>query len=707
MSLAPYVLETRSNPITNYTQAFSLPPSQVWDGNDGAWSTFVIRVGNPPQYFRITPSTVGAESWVPIPDSCDRGVSWCGNARGVMPFNAGTSGPASGSPDDWNFGSATAPSNGGAANPLLAQGFVSNVSTTWAGKGNHQINVEAYLNSTATGQYGIDSVGIGADAAAGLTLDGIVVAGVPTLPFYLGKLGMRPSNTSGPDGNTPSFMTQLRSENKIPSLSYGYSAGALYKQQPVLGSLTFGGYDASRFIPNNMTFGIDKSANLNIPIQMISANQTLSKNTTLMANNITAVIDTTTPHTWLPLSVCQAFEKAFGLKWDDNTKLYLVNDTVHQQLLNQNPQITFQFGFFPSQTVNISLPYAAFDLQASKPFYDNGTNYFPIRRATTPNQYTLGRAFFQEAYLIADYDAGNFSVLQATSPPPPNSNIITINHNPSAPSIQGTSATPDKSTISHGAIAGIAIGASVALISIFVLLFLWYRRYRNKCRQEHARNNARSPKQLSMTFSSSTGRSGHMIDEKYDIKGSHGSSESSNSRSNTSNRNRDRDRGHHWDNDRDPRLQRSHSGLSPGGAAETTLIGSPTTYANGHSPVDGRIELDSPLKEGLSREYSLSKPLPRPPQELGGSEAARELYQRGSTSTAPGKGEKGWRDGYRSGSGARGSQDLDGPGSHVGHLGHMSSRRGSRRSQDTQGSGGLSTEEAQKKRIRHIYEMMA
>lgn len=37
-------------------QAFSFTPSQNWDGNDGAWSTFVIRVGSPSLYFRVLPS---------------------------------------------------------------------------------------------------------------------------------------------------------------------------------------------------------------------------------------------------------------------------------------------------------------------------------------------------------------------------------------------------------------------------------------------------------------------------------------------------------------------------------------------------------------------------------------------------------------------------------------------------------------------------
>lgn len=69
-------------------QAFSFTPSQNWDGNDGAWSTFVIRVGTPSQYFRVLPSLSSPLTYLPLPLNCSRGVSNCGNARGVEPFQS-------------------------------------------------------------------------------------------------------------------------------------------------------------------------------------------------------------------------------------------------------------------------------------------------------------------------------------------------------------------------------------------------------------------------------------------------------------------------------------------------------------------------------------------------------------------------------------------------------------------------------------------
>jgi len=84
---------------------------------------------------------------------------------------------------------------------------------------------------------------------------------------------------------------------------------------------------------------------------------------------------------------------------------------MHTSLLSMNPNITFTLANTGGQTLDIVLPYSAFDLTASFPVLANGTNstnYFPIRRADNDTQYTLGRVFLQEAYV-------SFTPLRATS----------------------------------------------------------------------------------------------------------------------------------------------------------------------------------------------------------------------------------------------------------------------------------------------------
>lgn len=219
-------------------------------------------------------------------------------------------------------------------------------------------------------------------------------------------------------------------EPHIVSLAFIYLPVFLPLKPPlglkkVLGSLTLGGYDQSRFKPNNFSFTFaDQSARaLIVGVQSIMAINTLQAVTSLTstATSHFSYIDSTVSHLWLPRAVCDAFEQAFGLTYDSHTDLYLVNDTIHAQLQSLNPTITFKLGDTTAETgqnIDITLPYAAFDLQASKPYYQNATNYFPIRRGANDTQYVLGRTFLQEAYLIVDYERSNFTVAQTVFPDP-------------------------------------------------------------------------------------------------------------------------------------------------------------------------------------------------------------------------------------------------------------------------------------------------
>jgi hypothetical protein len=76
-------------------QPFSFSPSANWEGNDGTWSTFIIRVGTPPQTFRVLISTAGQETWVPLaPQAClPTDPANCGDLRGAQTFqNAASAG---------------------------------------------------------------------------------------------------------------------------------------------------------------------------------------------------------------------------------------------------------------------------------------------------------------------------------------------------------------------------------------------------------------------------------------------------------------------------------------------------------------------------------------------------------------------------------------------------------------------------------------
>lgn len=172
----------------------------------------------------------------------------------------------------------------------------------------------------------------------------------------------------------------------------------------VFGSLTFGGYDSSRLVPNNVTFdrAPDVSRDLVVGLQSITSTAGNGSRHSLLPNPIWTFIDSTLPFIYLPLESCQAFENAFGLTYNDTARLYIVDDSLHQSLTTSNPNITFQLGnsLTGGPTVDIVLPYASFDLLASPPrVVGNATKYFPLKRAANDTQYTLGRTFLQEAYV--------------------------------------------------------------------------------------------------------------------------------------------------------------------------------------------------------------------------------------------------------------------------------------------------------------------
>ena len=165
--------------------------------------------------------------------------------------------------------------------------------------------------------------------------------------------------------------------------------------------MTLGGYDASRFIPNNIPFTLapDAQRDLVVGLQSIVATYGNGSSQPLLPASILTFIDSTLPYIYLPAAACQAFESEFGLVWNSTYNLYFLDETLHQKLINSNLNFTFTIGNDQSSkpTVDIVLPYASFDQLMGPPILANNTPYFPIRRAANDTQYTLGRTFLQEA----------------------------------------------------------------------------------------------------------------------------------------------------------------------------------------------------------------------------------------------------------------------------------------------------------------------
>ena len=165
------------------------------------------------------------------------------------------------------------------------------------------------------------------------------------------------------------------------------------------GQLIFSGYDTSRFTENPVDFTMAEDITRDLVVSLQSISYSGSNSAVLLSESIHTYIDSTDPNLWLPKEACDAFEKAFGLTLDPASGLYLVNDTHRQTLLSTNAQVTFRLSDVKSggDTVSVVLPYSAFDLTAGPPLVDKSSHYFPLKRANSTTQYTLGRVFLQEA----------------------------------------------------------------------------------------------------------------------------------------------------------------------------------------------------------------------------------------------------------------------------------------------------------------------
>jgi hypothetical protein len=304
--------------------------------------------------------------------------------------------------------------------------------------------------------------------------------------FYVGSLGLFPSPTNLSDLNEPipSLLGSLRQHNLIPSLSWGYLAGAHYYSFPFSGlaSLTFGGYDLSRLrIDSKLTLagGSDPFRPFLLGIESITTG-----GTSLLDKPIIAALDSLVSQLWLPKSACHAFEAAFGLTWNETYQLYLLNDTQHSALAKKNASVTFTLSTGTSdskQRLNITLPYAAFDLKASPPLAGDQTYfYFPLKQAANETQFTLGRTIMQEIYMLADYEHGQITLYQAVYPESTvPSDIVRICPENSTTCINPTRGHGIQShKLPAGATAGIVVGA--VLLLLLIGAGIWYKCWRKK-----------------------------------------------------------------------------------------------------------------------------------------------------------------------------------------------------------------------------------
>ena len=411
----------------------------IRDGNDGPWSTFGMEVGTPPQNLRLLPSTSSNAVWPVIPQGCtSEDPSNCANLRGSL--------------------------------------YASNVSSTWSNIGIYGLGLpnEWPLGYSANASFGYDNLTIGRPGDGSPAVDHQVIEGFAAKDFFVGTFGLSPHAVNLTDINDPrpSLLSALAAQNKIRSSSWAYTAGAYNRKPTSFGSLTLGGYDATRFVPNNLTFPFSPDTTRDLVVGVQSITSDLSA-TPLLSGGVYAFVDSLVPHIWLPVEVCQAFEIDFGLSYNKTAERYIVNDNLHETLMARNPNVTFRLGpaAVGGASIDIVMPYASFDLSAAPSFPSDTPRTFPLRQAVNDSQITLGRAFLQDSYIIADYERSNFSISQVIHSNAFQTQTLVSIRRPVE--VMTPTPSPQHEALSKEAIGGISVAA--ALLSVSMLsAFVWY-----------------------------------------------------------------------------------------------------------------------------------------------------------------------------------------------------------------------------------------
>jgi hypothetical protein len=184
----------------------SVAPDQNWEGIDGSWNTFSLRVGTAYQPVHVLVSTASQQTWAVAKYACMR--SETDPATNITTENED---PACRDARGWTFDS--------------------NASSTWDYNGFYQLWIEQNLDLAGNGQYGWDTVGLGLPGEEGPTLTNTTVGTIISSDFWLGHFGVnpKPTNFTNFTNPSPSYMSLLFEQRQIPSVSFGYTAGAQYR----------------------------------------------------------------------------------------------------------------------------------------------------------------------------------------------------------------------------------------------------------------------------------------------------------------------------------------------------------------------------------------------------------------------------------------------------------------------------------------------
>jgi len=101
-------------------------------------------------------------------------------------------------------------------------------SNSWQPEGDFELGLDSQLGFTGDGNYGLDILEFG---STGVSLNNSIIGSINTTDYWLGYLGLGaiPGNFTTTDIPSPIFAL-VDNASVIPSHSYGFTAGAVYRK---------------------------------------------------------------------------------------------------------------------------------------------------------------------------------------------------------------------------------------------------------------------------------------------------------------------------------------------------------------------------------------------------------------------------------------------------------------------------------------------
>jgi hypothetical protein len=249
------------------------------------------------------------------------------------------------------------------------------------------------------------------------------------------------------------------------SIAPPYNVQILTEQANIPGSLIFGGFDSSRLDPNTMlSFPMNRHNHTHsVTITSVSIQgDKLSNARSANHGPFSVDMDFGRPYIRLPHAQARDISGSLGLNYDKNSERYTVSEDRHNELSASKTKLVFTLQGERGQQ-EYTIPYGYLIFETSEPI--NGTTKVFAMKGSAA-KYSLGRAFFQEAHMIAVFDhmsGGYFNISQAKYEHGKARKIIEIQ--------QGGLVVDSHKGRSPGAIAGIVVGVVAAAGVLAYLLF--------------------------------------------------------------------------------------------------------------------------------------------------------------------------------------------------------------------------------------------